>query len=150
MLNIPVIDTREIFEGYPLDDLTTDYVHFKSDMYYLLGAKVASLFVLKKNLIKPFNIDGEKHLYCDLQNNNCFVPENGRQEFINNCAYSPMGIGKAAENGTSIKLYENGKIYFSLTFISKIISRSSIARSKSNSLAAFFISSSNCFIILSL
>ena len=113
MLNIPVIDTREIFDGYPLDDLTTDYVHFKSDMYYLLGAKISNLFVLKKNLIEPFKLDSGNHLFCDLQSNNCFVNPNGRQEFINNCTYSPMDVGKTAENGKSIKLYENGKIYFS-------------------------------------
>ena len=113
LLNIPVIDTRELFDGYPLDDLTTDYVHFKPDMYYLLGAKISSLFVLKRNLIKPYKLDSGKHLYCDLQNNNCFVPPNSRQEFNNNCAYSPMDVGKTKENGKSIKLYENGKIYFS-------------------------------------
>ena len=113
MLNIPVIDTRQIFDGYPLDDLTTDYVHFKPDMYYLLGAKITNLFTLKKNLIEPYKLDSGKHLYCDLQNNNCFVPPNSRQEFINNCTYSPMDVGKTKENGKSIKLYENGKIYFS-------------------------------------
>lgn len=113
MLNIPVIDTREIFDGYPLDELTTDYVHFNKDMYYLLGTKITNLFVLKRNLIEPFKLDTGKHLYCDLQNNNCLVPPNSRQEFINNCTYSPMDIGKSAENGKSIKLYENGKIYFS-------------------------------------
>ena len=115
MLNIPVIDTREIFDGYPLDDLTTDYVHFKPDMYYLLGAKITSLFVLKRNLIQPYKLDSGKHLYCDLQTNNCFVPPNSRQEFINNCTYSPMDVGKTKENGKSIKLYENGKIYFSFS-----------------------------------
>ena len=113
MLNIPVIDTRQIFDGYPLDDLTTDYVHFKQDMYYLLGAKITSLFVLKRSLIEPYKLDSGKHLYCDIQNNNCFVPPNSKQEFINNCTYSPMDIGKTKENGKSIKLYENGKIYFS-------------------------------------
>ena len=113
MLNIPVIDTREIFDGYPLNDLTTDYVHFTPDMYYLLGAKITNLFILKKNLIYPFKLDTGKHLYSDIQNNNCFIPPNNKQEFINNCTYSPMDIGKVKENGTSIKLYENGKIYFS-------------------------------------
>lgn len=113
MLNIPVVDTREIFDGYPLDDLTTDYVHFTPDMYYLLGTKIASLFVLKRNLIEPYKLDSGKHLYCDLQTNNCFVPPNARQEFINNCTYSPMDVGKTKDNGKSIKLYENGKIYFS-------------------------------------
>ena len=113
MLNIPVIDTRQIFDGYPLDDLTTDYVHFKPDMYYLLGAKITNLFTLKKNLIDPFKLDTGKHLYSDIQNNNCFVPPNSKQEFINNCTYSPMDVGKVKENGKSIKLYENGKIYFS-------------------------------------
>ena len=113
MLNIPVIDTRQIFDGYPLDDLTTDYVHFKQDMYYLLGAKITNLFTLKKNLIDPFKLDTGKHLYSDIQNNNCFIPPNNKQEFINNCTYSPMDVGKVKENGTSIKLYENGKIYFS-------------------------------------
>ena len=115
MLNIPVIDTRQIFDGYPLDDLTTDYVHFKQDMYYLLGAKITNLFVLKRNLIEPYKLDSGKHLYCDIQNNNCFVPPNSRQEFINNCTYSPMDVGKVKENGKSIKLYENGKIYFSFS-----------------------------------
>ena len=113
MLNIPVIDTREIFDGYPLDDLTTDYVHFTPDMYYLLGAKITSLFVLKRNLIEPYKLDSGKHLYCDLQTNNCSVPPNSRQEFVNNCSYSPMDIGKTNNTGKSIKLYENGKIYFS-------------------------------------
>ena len=113
LLNIPVIDTKEIFDGYPLNDLTTDYVHFTPDMYYLLGAKITSLFVLKRNLIEPYKLDSGKHLYCDLQNNNCFVADNGRQEFINNCSYSPMDVGKTVDTGKSIKLYENGKIYFS-------------------------------------
>ena len=112
MMNIPVIDTREIFDGYPLDDLTTDYVHFKPNMYYLLGTKLASLFILKRNLNNPLQLKSGVHLLADIQNNNSFIMDNGNQRYNKEATFN-FGIGKTISNGTSYILNKDGKIYFS-------------------------------------
>ena len=112
MLNIPVIDTRELFDGYPLNDLTTDYVHFKPEMYYLLGAKLASLFILKRNLNEPLCLESGKHLYADIQNNNSFILNNTNQSYNKEATFN-FGVGKTISNGTSCILNKNGKLYFS-------------------------------------
>ena len=112
MLNIPVIDARELFDGYPLNDLTTDYVHFKPEMYYLLGSKLASLFILKRNLNEPLCLESGKHLYTDIQNNNSFILNNTNQSYNKEATFN-FGVGKTINNGTSCILNKDGKIYFS-------------------------------------
>lgn len=113
MLNIPVIDTREIFQGYPTDTLTTDGVHFKPEFYYLLGVKVANFMLLKRNTYSPFTIETGKHLYVDIQTNNCFIPNNYNQSVNYSDTYSPLNVGNSATQGTSITINNGGKIFFS-------------------------------------